>query len=237
MKAKIVKLGSIIANGEAVPVGSPCLGKEILFGDTVPDNELEWVQDGDNLVATRCVCTKVTWDDLNSQGYIYGHPIWIDRRPYFCRSLRLGMQKGELNEWDDLLDRYGNLDKLWHWKGQRFWGQETTMSPGDHRLRGGRSSREWFSFYGKIAGFEGIMFGFRPLLEPLGDPASLTGDDLGKRIVVYGPDGMSIRGTLSRLDDYDLVLDLDYHLHIRCDWATRRKNTVIVSRSAVCLKN
>lgn len=236
LKPKIVKLGSITADGKTIPVGSECRGKFIAFGDTTPGNELEWVQDGDTLVATCCVSTQVSWEDLNRQGYIFGRPVWIDRRPYFCRSLKLGVRKGDPNEWDDLLDRYGKLDKLWHWKGQRFWGQEITTPPGDHRLRGGRTAREWFSFYGTIAGFEDIPFGFRPLLEPLADSTLLTEDDLGKQIVVYGPDGMSIKGTLAGLDDYDLMLDLDFHLHIRCDWAVRKRKTVTISRSAVCLK-
>ena len=235
MKAKIVKFGSITVEGKVVPVGPECRVDSIAFGDTTPGGGLEWVQDGDVLVATRCVCTQVSWEILNRQGYIFGRPVWIDRYPYLCRSLRLGIQEGDPNEWDDLLDRYGNLDRLWHWKGQRFWGQEITTL-GTPQLRGGRTARERVSFCGEIAGFEGDSFGFRPLLEPLSDPASLTEDALGKQIVAYGPDGMSIKGTLSRFDDYDLVLDLDFHLHISCDWAARKRNTVTVSRSAVCLK-
>ena len=108
------------------------------------------------------------------------------------------------------------------------------MPPGDHRLRGGRSSREWFSFYGKIVGFEGILFGFRPLLEPLGDPASLTEDNLGKKIVVYGPDGMSISGTLSRLDDYDLVLSTA-DIPEDCGWTGSIRDHTIINRKDVSL--
>ena len=31
---------------------------------------------------------------------------------------------GDFSEWDNILDKFGEADDLWHCKGRYFWGQE-----------------------------------------------------------------------------------------------------------------
>lgn len=122
---KIAGFGSLYLDGEAAEPMSECEGiVDIALGDTVPGNELLWIQDEDHFIADRCVCSIVSWDQLNKSGYIYGRPVKIDGKHYLCRCLKGGAQRYDPNEWDDLGDKYGTDDDLWHGNLQYFWCQE-----------------------------------------------------------------------------------------------------------------
>lgn len=87
---KILTMGSLCLNGKPLPPGYPLKGEvNLALGNTVPGNAIQWVKVGDLLVADRCICTGVSWDDLNELGYIFGNPVCIDGVPYTCRSLWL----------------------------------------------------------------------------------------------------------------------------------------------------
>ena len=121
----IAKFVSLYLDGKAAEPMSGCEGiTDISLGDTVFGDELSWVQDGDRLIADRCVCSIVSWDHLNEIGYICGRPAKIDGKPYRCRCLTGGAQMGDSNEWDDLVAKYGADDDLWHGNLQYFWCQE-----------------------------------------------------------------------------------------------------------------
>lgn len=122
---KTARFGSLYLDGEAAEPMSECEGiVDIALGDTVPGNELLWIQDEDHFITDRCVCSIVSWDQLNKSGYIYGRPVKIDGKPYLCRCLKGGAQRYDPNEWDDLGDKYGADDDLWHGNLQYFWCQE-----------------------------------------------------------------------------------------------------------------
>ena len=94
----IAKFGSLYLDGKAAEPMSGCEGiTDISLGDTVFGDELSWVQDGDRLIADRCVCSIVSWDHLNEIGYICGRPAKIDGKPYRCRCLTGGAQMGDPN--------------------------------------------------------------------------------------------------------------------------------------------
>ena len=91
------------------------------FGNTpsADANKLQWVKikDGDKtlLICDRVILVSVSWDDLNSQGYITGKTVTIDGAKYKCRVLTGGSdyRNGDTyaggtptnNEWDRFITR------------------------------------------------------------------------------------------------------------------------------------
>ena len=91
------------------------------FGNTpsADANKLQWVKikDGDKtlLICDRVILVSVSWDDLNSQGYITGKPVTIAGAKYKCRDLTGGSdyRNGDTyaggtptnNEWDRFITR------------------------------------------------------------------------------------------------------------------------------------
>ena len=91
------------------------------FGNTPSDDakKLQWVKikDGDKtlLICDRVILVNVTWNDLNSVGWIFGKEVTIDGAKYKCRSLTGGSNyRGSdtyaggtptNNEWDRFVTR------------------------------------------------------------------------------------------------------------------------------------
>lgn len=225
-----MELGTMYLKGNAMIPGFECRSSlQISFGDTVPGKVLQWVQYGKLLVADRCACYMIAWEDLDRLGYIFGYPVRIDGKPYLCRSLEVGSLSRSMNEWDSILDDLGDDDSIWHWKGQWFWGQEQAAAWTHRYVRGNTSAR-----YRCDRSEQHISdaLGFRPVLEPL-SPAPLD-KKLGSKITVYGPHKIVIQGTLAGFDDYDIALDGVEPLYSGCDWAVRTKGgQAVVRRSAI----
>lgn len=232
MKAEIVKFGTMYFDGSPADPGSRFNKKDLSIGGTLPGWELPWVKDGNRLIADRCICTNISWHQLDCWSFVFGKLIYIDRNPYVCRCLRVGNTKEERNEWDELLDKYGDDDGLWHWNGCNFWGQEATWKDDAAELecatRGFHSAHGWSSFDCRI---QLDFIGFRPVLEPLSsEPPDAF---VGKPIRVYGQAGGDVKGILIGLDDYDLVLKTDGPVPCKCGWAVQRGEESIVQRTAV----
>ena len=228
-KAQIFKLGSVYLDGQASDVGVAYNGEALSFGNGVAGMEIQWVKDGSILVADRCVCTNISWEQLDQRGFVSGTAIRINDDPYLCRCLRVGDKEDIPNEWDALLDRYGEDNKLWNWDGMYFWGQEVLFRRTSHRAtRGWMSAREW---YGHDAVLQYAIIGFRPVLEPLiSQPSEAL---LGSNTSVFGPHGESVKGCLVGFDDYDLTLAVDCGLSEKYDWAILSGQQVVASRSAI----
>ena len=75
------------------------------FGNTPSDDakKLQWVKikDGDKtlLICDRVILVNVTWNDLNSVGWIFGKEVTIDGAKYKCRSLTGGTGPRSTNDW------------------------------------------------------------------------------------------------------------------------------------------
>lgn len=227
----LAKLGSIYFDGDPVDPGSALDGQQFSIGDTHPGKELQWVQDGDLLVANRCICVNISWDKLNQMGFVFGALVVIDNESYLCRCLKVGETGYDPNEWDTLLDKYSKNNTLWHWEDAWFWGQETPLEMASSRVsRGYCSARDWNLF---TASYQSVRVGFRPVLEPLGS-ASLSPDHLtGKHVRVYGPQWATIDGTLVGADDYDITLDVGTVLPEDFSWGTKTNKGIIISKSSV----
>ena len=202
------------------------------FGDTDPVKAIPFVKWGELLVASQCVCTNISWKQLNKAGYIFGWPVKIDGAPYLCRSLKVGEEKDVPNEWDSILDDLGEDDGLWYWDDQYFWGQETSREKASYRaVRGYHSARNWNI---STATFRNVGIGFRPALEPL-PPAPLISDSLdGATLKLYGPN-KAFSGRLEEFSDYDLVIEPSAQQLIPadCKWVSRDGDRIIIDRSAI----
>ena len=230
--AEIIKLGCLQLNRQPKGLGVKYNGEVLSFGDTDPLKAIPFVKWGKLLVASQCVCTNISWDELNKAGYIFGWPVKIDGAPYLCRSLKAGEERDVPNEWDSILDDLGEDDGLWHWKKQYSWGQETPKRRASFRaVRGYYSARYWY-FYS--ATYRSVSVGFRPALEPL-PPAPLISDSLiGATLKLYGP-SKAFSGRLEEFSDYDLVIEPSAQQLIPadCKWVSKDGGRIIVERSAI----
>ena len=201
--AEIVNLGSLYLNGQPKGLEVKYNGEVLSFGNTDSERAIPFVKWGELLVASQCVCSNISWKQLNKAGYILGRPVKIDGVPYLCRSLKVGDENDVPNEWDSILDDLGEDDSLWHWGSGYFWGQEGSKYEASSRaVRGYHSARNWS---GSSATRRYVFVGFRPVLEPL-PPEPLVSDTLiGANLKVYGPD-TAIIGQLVEHTDYDLSL-------------------------------
>lgn len=225
-------MGSLYLDDQLMIPSSLCMSNTtIRIGDTVPGKELMWIPDGKRLIADRCVCLNVNWKQLDRQGLVFGTPMVVDGQTYMCRCLKVGAGRDEPNEWDDLLNRIGNKDALWHWKNQKFWGQELVDGvPLAAIVRGGKTSR---AFEMAVPGVSLMNLGFRPVLEPVSPlPSNLSGF-VGKRIRVYGPGGKDIIGLLVSTDEYDLVLENPVFRPGQYNWVISDGSRAIANRNRV----
>ena len=231
--ATIRKLGSIYHEGAVANPGFTCYTPEpkIFFGDTVPGKELRWVEAGKLLVADRCACTNISWNNLDRLGFVTGWPVRIDGKSYLCRCLHVGVDREEPSEWDELLDEFGIEDSLWHWQDQSFWGQETHSAQRELRiLRGYCSARSRGDNY---ADDRLPMIGFRPVLEPLSSIPDDLGPLAGKEVCIYGPVRTRFTANLMSADEYDIIMEEKCGLPIDCNWVIRERGMMLVRRDAI----
>ena len=227
-----IMLGTVYLNGEPREPGVLYSGEQIRLGQSVPGMEIQWVRLSSGLlIADRCVCTQISWEQLHSQGLVFGTVIQIDGKGYLCRCLKVGIKGGDANEWDAALAEVGEDNEVWHWAGQYFWGQETPEGWASSRaVRGYHSARNW-NYYD--ATYRDVHVGFRPALDPLA-PAPLDyGPLVGTEITFIGLDSETISGKLAYFTDYDLVLEAASSLPDVCKWAIPDGERVIIDRASV----
>lgn len=226
---KIKKLGSIYFDGHPASPGEALAERQFSIGDTCFGMELQWVIDDGLMIADRAICTNITWEQLDYMGLAFGTPICIDGKVYLCRCLKVGSKEGVPNEWDHLLDKYGEDNKLWHWKATWFWGQETVPGPGSlHPLRGWMPARRWCY---DSATYQSVEVGFRPALEPIiNDPVENL---VGSNIKVFGPRGEYVKGRLIGGSDYDLVVDAAGGFGDGIGWTRRLNGPIIIKREVI----
>lgn len=207
---ELIKMGSLYYGGK--PVGPEASYDHNLFltrrtlylGDSSGENPLTWVQADNMLVSTHILFRDVSWNDLNSIGYIFGRPVIIDGKPYLCRSLKVDSENGGPSEWDHILDLLGDSEGFWHTKALYFWGQDKANTATRRVIRGYMSARNSGSAKAELPN---SLIGFRPVLTSL--PPSIRNIEsyCGKGIVVYGQE-MDVCGTLKEVTDYDLVVEI-----------------------------
>ena len=122
--AEIIKLGSLYFNGQPQEVGVKYNGGQISFGPVAHGKELQWVKVNGLLIADRCLCTTISWEQLDAQGLVFGTMARLNDCWYNCRCLEVGSEDYRRSEWSDAIKATSDSDELWHWRGFLFWGQE-----------------------------------------------------------------------------------------------------------------
>jgi len=145
------------------------------------------------LVADRMLLARVSWQDLDEAGYVFGTQLSIDGRQFQCRLLSGGdAPKGDpyqgatqLNEWDALVggavlnapkpdasDSANPLSPdhlkskhngLWNWFGAVSWTAEPVASRADGRVCRGYHGPTYF--YVNTVDHRHEDIGWRPMLE------------------------------------------------------------------------
>lgn len=229
--AEIIKLGSLYFGGQPQKIGTKYNGERITLGPAAAGKEIQWVKAHGLLIADRCVCTDISWEQLDDQGLVFGTLIQIDETTYLCRCLTVGAEEDVPNEWDTVLDEAGEDVEIWHWSGQYFWGQETLENQASRRaVRGYCLARYWGN---TSASNRYVGLGFRPALEPLGSEPCSPETLIGKTIRLYGPRGASLEGRLQDVDDYDFVLTPVVGAPTRRFWTSKAGDDLVVSRDSI----
>ncbi len=230
--AEIIKLGCLQFNRQPVAPGAKHNGENISFGDTIQELAIPFVKWKNLLLATQCVCTNISWEDLNLPGFIFGYPIKIDGTPYTCRSFQVGKTESASSEWDNALDDLGEDDSLWHWDKMYFWGQDTAMGWNSRRVRRGyHSARTWNC---SESYFHGAGIGFRPVLEPLPLGPLVSESLVGVNLEIYSS-GYMFDGELVDFNDYDMVIlpSGPYSISDDCKCASIAGDNIIIDREAI----
>ena len=135
-------------------------------------------------VADYAVKHTVSWNDLHTEGLIFGKGYAADGVNYTLRAPSVGSDRTGLNEsqrgtpqsneWDKLLDKNDGYIKNWNWMAS--WGQDTRPdnSTPFRAVRGFHSARGW-EF--NSSSYQNGILGFRPVLEVL-NPDALDADGL-----------------------------------------------------------
>ena len=135
-------------------------------------------------VADYAVKHTVSWNDLHTEGLIFGKGYAAGGVNYTLRAPSVGSDRTGLNEsqrgtpqnneWDKLLDKNDGYIKNWNWMAS--WGQDTRPdnSTPFRAVRGFHSARGW-EF--NSSSYQNGILGFRPVLEVL-NPDALDADGL-----------------------------------------------------------
>ena len=135
-------------------------------------------------VADYAVKHTVSWNDLHTEGLIFGKDYAAGGVNYTLRAPSAGSDRTGLNEsqrgtpqsneWDKLLDKNDRYIKNWNWMAS--WGQDTRPdnSTPFRAVRGFHSARGW-EF--NSSSYQNGILGFRPVLEVL-NPDALDADGL-----------------------------------------------------------
>lgn len=227
--AEIIKLGSLHFDGQPQEAGSKYNNGQITFGPAIPGKEIQWIKANGLLIADRCVCIDISWEQLDDQGLVFGTPIEIDGKFYLCRCLKVGAENDAPNEWDAVLDVTNESDELWHWRNKFFWGQEI-VGASYRAFRGYYSARNWDS---NTASYRIVNVGFRPALEPLDTEPCPPDSLIGKEVRIYGPGWAALEGCLLDADDYDLILRPTSIVPEGCSWVCWDGSQLTVDRASV----
>ena len=123
-------------------------------------------------VADYAVKHTVSWNDLHTEGLIFGKGYAAGGVNYTLRAPSVGSDRTGLNEsqrgtpqsneWDKLLDKNDGYIKNWNWMAS--WGQDTRPdnSTPFRAVRGFHSARGW-EF--NSSSYQNGILGFRPVLE------------------------------------------------------------------------
>jgi len=231
-KAKVVKLGSVYYEKAAVAPGCKYRPGDLTIGDTDNVQALSWVKtDSGLLICTSVAVKDISFSALMEKRLAKGKLVVIDGSSYVCRCPTVGAKKGDPNEWDDALSKYGDSDALWDARSCFFWGCDASEIYTDEQvIRGFRAPDYW----GVVTPLQAKSVGFRPVLQPVDGDTAISETLCGKTVTVYSLKGR-ISGTVASFTDYDLIMTAPAGSgeSQKADWYTICDNEIIVDRSKI----
>lgn len=205
---EIVKFGNLYLDEDPLIGEVPyTLNSDIRIGNTAySDNPIKWVKVHDFLyVASRYLLSRISWSELDEQGFVYGRKMSIDGRKYNVRMLQIGDSKetAATSEWDAIVKAAGrDAASLFH-ANRPFHGMDR---PQGRELwtavRKGQQGREWDC----CIDLTDPDIVWRPVLEPVDMWLNPGPEHVGLPLVVRCPMKF-IRGRLVDVTSYDLILD------------------------------
>ena len=140
----------------------------ISIGSSKKWKGITWVKpNGRSLLITdRVLLNKISWEDLDKNGFVEGKSMLINGQYFRCRLLQVGEDENVPNEWDTILYETCEDNTLWHWSEMYFWGADISALEASYRAaRGYHSARFWNDSNCAMNRYANV--GFRPALEPL----------------------------------------------------------------------
>jgi hypothetical protein len=189
-KMEALKLGTLVVRGCPVKIPEQprwrgdtfgCNSPDIEIADTQEGKEIRWLpldserfglpKDRQIYICDRAILIGVSWDTLEKAGFAEGKQVMIDGKACIIR-LMTGSDGSEdsygpgcANEWDMMMDQYGEDDNITHWDDMYTWCRETDCDYSSNRsVRGYASARDYS--YDYATGIS-TNVGFRPALEIL----------------------------------------------------------------------
>lgn len=197
--------GTVYLDGDAVREGKAYRAvQEIKIGSTQNLKPIRWLQQGPLYIAETVVLSRISFLDLDTQGYADERTVYIDDVAFQCRLPKMADGTGDPGEWLDLAKRTGIVENR-EAKDSWFWGQGDFLIPGIRPLSHLRDPERHITLrYPATEDDTGRPVGWRPILEPVG--IDLTDDLVNNRIVAWSGDH-ALCGKLVDISEYDLVLD------------------------------
>ena len=96
----IKQFGTLFAGGEPKDSNFVYLGEDIDIRDSVPGKEITWVLVNGLFIADRVICQKISWDQLDTMGFVEGREVTVGENKYLCRLPKVGCFNRDPNEWD-----------------------------------------------------------------------------------------------------------------------------------------
>ena len=234
--------GTVYFDDVPVDVGSSLgEGKRFSIGDSIREKTIRWIKAGPLLVADRCVCMNISWNQLDELGLVRGALVQVDGQAYQCRCLQAGasMPNGQtgladfedLGEWGAVLQACGKRDATWHWKDQYFWCQDTPNGYVVTRIVCGSRSPRFKGGFRSDDKRETV--GFRPVLEMIPEKVELSRELIGSKLEVSLPQATLI-GKLVSFDDYDVVVE-PTGIPLRAPILLLPSGEVVVSREDIAM--
>ena len=227
-----LKFGSLYLDNSPTNIDAEYqAGQTISFGSATPNKIISWVPVNGLLIADQCLLTKISWDDLDAQGLVFGREINIQGFRFKIRLLKVGTEEGVSNEWDAALDIVGENNTLWNWDAKYFWGQESTARYASFRAYRGYDSARFWNYDNASTRY--AFLGFRPVLVPMSTEQPVP-DLLGHPLKLWGGQNI-VWGYLEDVTDYDIVLSRWHGTVLdnpSCGWAIV-DGKLVVTREAI----
>lgn len=241
MKTTIRTLGTLCLGQKPVDPFSVLFttpgNKNIRICDSLPDQEIEWIEYDGLLMSRAPLLTQISFKDLAFRNLVMGEIVQVDGKDYELRLLRGGRQA--MPSEDDLWVQKVRADAgdIWILPELHCWGcqylkreEQSSLVEGALTALDDPSSPVWSSVISLDTRSPSI--GWRPVLEPINlDPDNIP---LGSRILVYFANDSEIRGSLREVTDYDLVLS-EWGSPKRDDTASKicGKGLIAISRKTI----